>query len=214
MEHNKQVTVILTSCGRFDLLKKTIESFLLHNTYHIKEWYIYEDSGEKVPDEFKKDYPFIKWIEPLKRTGQIVALDTLWSMVTTPYAHCLEDDWLTVAGGFIEESMAILETNPRIMQVWLQHLEPHNQHPVDWTKGYGVMKAAPGLYSGIRFNPSLKRKADYDLIAPFSKHTTFLFDKPWKSEAAIAKVYTARGYKAAILPEVYVKHIGHGRHVT
>ena len=31
-----QVTVVLTSCGRADLLKKTIETFLQFNTYPIK----------------------------------------------------------------------------------------------------------------------------------------------------------------------------------
>lgn len=209
----KEVTVILTSCGRFDLLRITLDSFFKHNTYDIAEFFIYEDSGLPVPQELKDDYPVIKWIEVAERTGQIEALDSLWSLVRTPYAFCMEDDWETLRPGFIEASMEILEAEPKVMQVWLIHPEPNNQHPITWGNKYGIMKAGNGIYSGIRFNPSLKRKADYDLIAPFSKHTTFDPAKAWKSEATIAKVYTNLGFKAAILKDVYIVHRGQNRHV-
>lgn len=39
------VTLVITSCNRFDLLKKTLESFSKNNTYPIKEIIIIEDSG-------------------------------------------------------------------------------------------------------------------------------------------------------------------------
>jgi hypothetical protein len=39
------VTIVLTSCNRPDLLKKTLESFIKHNTYPIKEAIIIDDSG-------------------------------------------------------------------------------------------------------------------------------------------------------------------------
>lgn len=206
------VTCILTSCGRFDLLKITLESFLKYNTYDIADFYIYEDSGLPIPQDLKDNYPFIKWIEPEQRTGQIVALDTLWSIVKTEYAFTIEDDWEFLKQGFIEESMNILETNKKIIQVWLQPLESKNTHPVDWNKlCFGIFKSGPGLWAWHRFNPSLKRKADYDLIAPFSKHTVFNKVKGWKSEAAISKVYNNLGFTAAMLPVQYIKHIGGGR---
>ena len=207
------VTAILTSCGRFDLLRITLDSFFKFNTYDIPEFYIYEDSGLPLPQDLKDDYPFIKWIEPAERTGQIAALDYLWHLVNTPYAFTMEDDWETLRSGFIEASMEILEAEPKVMQVWLIHPEPQNQHPITWGNKYGIMKAGNGVYSGVRFNPSLKRKADYNIIAPFSQHTTFDPEKAWKSEATIAKIYTNLGFKAAILPQVYIKHIGAGRHV-
>lgn len=217
----KEVTCILTSCGRFDLLRITLESFFKHNTYDIAEFLIYEDSGLPVPQDLKDGYPFIIWDTVTKRTGQITALDHLWEYVDTPYAFTMEDDWEFLRPGFIEASMEILESEPKVMQVWLIHPEVNNQHPITWHSktgqfgkwDYGIMKAGNGVYSGIRFNPSLKRKADYDLIAPFSKWTTFDPAKAWKSEATIAKVYTNLGFKAAILSDIYIKHIGAGRHV-
>ena len=206
-----EVTCILTSCGRFDLLYLTIESFLLHNTYHITEFIIYEDSAQPVPDELKKEFPFIRWIEPKFRKGQIVALDTLWHEVKTPYAFTMEDDWITTRGGFIEESLKILQDNPTILQVWLKGLEKNNNAPIDARQYYGIFKRGKELWAWHRFNPSLKRRSDYDLIAPFQKHTDFDPARGYKSEAAISKVYNQLGFTAAILPHQYIKHIGEGR---
>lgn len=223
VQDNKEVTVILTSCGRFDLLRITLESFMKHNTYDIKEFIIYEDSGLKVPKDLKDDYPFIKWVEVIEQTGQIEALDYLWTFcVNTPYAFCCEDDWEFLAPGFIEASMKIMEANPKVLMVWLKELGANNSHPVEWNHStapqvnkpplhYGIFKTSASLWAWHRFNPSLKRKADYDLIAPFSKHTTFDKDRGWKSEAAISQVYNKLGFTAALLPTVYIKHLGEGR---
>lgn len=211
----KEVTCILTSSGRFDLLQRTLESFFLHNTYDIKEFFICDDSGKNVPVELKEKYPFIIWIVPFQLHNQIGSLDQLWSSVRTEYVFCMEDDWETIEPGFIEASMEILERYKEVIQVWLQPIEQNNQHPVVWVdEKHGILKHEPNLWSGFRFNPSLKRKADYDLIAPFSKHTIFDRNKPWKAEADIAKVYWSKGFKAAILSKQYIKHIGEFRHVS
>lgn len=216
---SKEVTCILTSCGRQDLLEITLDSFLKFNEYPIKEYLIYEDSGvaginDKLKEKYKK-LPF-KWFEPNRRTGQIVALDTLWQNVTTPYAFTMEDDWETYRGGFIEKSMEILESDAKIMQVWLREKEDTNQHPILFQAGrdYGIMATNNGLWAGTCFNPSLKRKSDYDLIKSYGKHTQFDRHRPWKAEAAISQLYHRLGFKAAIIFPGYIKHIGYDRHVN
>jgi len=40
------VSLVITSCGRFDLLERTLDSFFKYNTYPIKEVIITEDSTE------------------------------------------------------------------------------------------------------------------------------------------------------------------------
>jgi len=213
---SKKVTCILTSCGRQDLLAITLESFFKFNTYPIHEFFIYEDSGcAGINDHLKEVYPDIKWIEPKERTGQITALDSLWQSVKTEYAFTMEDDWETYKSGFIEKSMEILENHEKIMQVWLREKEDTNQHPIEWPENYdfGIMKTNNGLWAGTCFNPSLKRKSDYDIIKSYGKYTQFSFKSAWKSEAAISQVYHRLGFKAAILPEGYIKHIGWERHV-
>ena len=42
----KDVSLVITSCGRFDLLKRTLDSFFEKNTYPIKKIIITEDSTE------------------------------------------------------------------------------------------------------------------------------------------------------------------------
>lgn len=214
---NPEVTCILTSCGRFDLLRITLESFFKHNTYDVKEFIIYEDSRIEMPDDITDSYQFIRILQrQWGKKSQIDALDTLWSQVETPYAMTLEDDWEFLRPGFIEASMKVLEApaNKDILQCWLTGLEPLNQHPViQFNSEYSILKSEPNLWSGTRFNPALKRKADYDLIAPFSQHTEWNPAKPWKSEADISKVYHKLGFKGAMLKDTYIKHIGGHAHV-
>ena len=45
MEKEKEVTLFITSCGRPQLLKQTLDSFVKYNTYPIKEVILCEDSG-------------------------------------------------------------------------------------------------------------------------------------------------------------------------
>ncbi len=209
------ITVILTSCGRQDLLQQTINSFLLRNTYHITEWWIYEDSGVPgINDVLKSIYPFIKWIEPNNRHGQIVALDTLWSKVKTPYAFHCEDDWLFTRPGFIEKSISIMEAEPKIAHVWLRDAKDLVAHPIQWGMEYGILKASKSLWAGFQFSPSVKRLADYRAIGSYGKYTTFDKNRPWKAEAAISQLYNRLGYKAAILNEAHILHIGADRHVN
>lgn len=211
-----EVTALLTSCGRQDLLERTIDSFIKMNTYPLHDFIVYEDSGiEGINDRLKIKYPFIRWIEPKERTGQIVALDTLFQACTTPYAFMQEDDWLFIRPGFIEASMAIMEALPRVAHVWLRDRSDLVSHPITWGDDYGILKSAPGMWAGFQFSPSLKRLADYKAIGSYGRHTTFERHRPWKAEAAISQLYNRLGYKAAILVDPYIRHIGdNGRHVN
>ena len=52
---NREVTLFITSCGRPELLKKTLISFVKNNTYPIKEVILCEDSGIIGCVDFTKD---------------------------------------------------------------------------------------------------------------------------------------------------------------
>jgi hypothetical protein len=82
---NSEVTVVITSCDRLDLLKPTLDSFFKYNTYPIKRLIISEDSLKVkrkeirnccVPKEAtKNDYLII--INP-KNLGQIGSIDNAY----------------------------------------------------------------------------------------------------------------------------------------
>lgn len=210
----KKVTVCCTSCGRPDLLEQTMDSFIKMNTYPIEAFLIYEDSGTNCNDHLKDKYPFVTWMGRPERVGQIVAIDTMYQEVKTTWIHHQEEDWQFYRPGFIEASMEILESDSKLITVWLRELEDTNQHPVLKTdKGYGIMKTGHGMWQGFTFNPGLRRLKDYEDIKPFSRHTVFNKRRPWLSEAAIGQLYASLGFRAAILNQGYVRHIGADRHV-
>ena len=53
----KEVSFVLTSCGRPKLLNKTLKSFFKYNNYEIKRFFLVEDSvNQVVYDEVKKKW--------------------------------------------------------------------------------------------------------------------------------------------------------------
>ena len=111
------VTVCLTSCGRKDLLIKTIDSFYKFNTYDISNFLIYEDRNENtdsIISEINERYPNIKIFTNDNRLGQRAAIDFLYSLVSTEYIYHCEDDWEFYKCGFIEASIGYLKQDPKI----------------------------------------------------------------------------------------------------
>jgi hypothetical protein len=191
------VTVVITSCGRWDLLEKTLYSFTACNTYPIDRYILIEDSGKaEMKDKIMEKYPFIDVVLNEVPIGQIASIDTAYQMVTTPYIFHLEDDWhFHTEGDFIKESIDILERHGACLQVWIRDNED-NPH-----KATKVIPEWEG-WNGFSFNPGLRRLADYHEIAPYSK---------WKDEKGIDEEYKKLGYFSVILPETYCYHIGYNR---
>ena len=60
MSNYKEVSVVVTSCNRPDLLEKTLDSFNDFNTYPIKKFIVIDDSGVVgCNNDLIKKYPFI-----------------------------------------------------------------------------------------------------------------------------------------------------------
>ena len=99
---DSEVTVVITSCGRFDLLKKTLDSFFTFNTYPVKKVIITEDSGDDgvytaIPEEYKNYFTIIV---NKPKLGQIRSIDKAYSLVDTDYIFHCEDDWDFYRDGF------------------------------------------------------------------------------------------------------------------
>lgn len=212
----RKVTVVCTSCGRPDLLERTLESFFHYNTYPIEEFIVIEDSGEPYLNyHLKKKWPKIKWMDNKKRIGQVKSIDRAYAEVKTDYIYHMEEDWLHYRSGFIEKSISILESDPKILQVWIRNLSDLNGHPTIGTaNGYRIVKTNyKNLFHGFSWNPGLRRLSDYKRIGTFSEHTVFNPEKAGQSEIEIGKLYHSLGYYAVVLKEGYVRHIGFNRHV-
>lgn len=211
------VSVVLTSCGRPDLLRRTIDSFLKYNTFPIAKFIIVEDSGNKaMHDQVKKEYPDFTLMLNEKNIGLIASIDKGYSKVKSPFIFHLEDDWEFYREGFIERSLKILLCNPKIMMVWIRALNDTNGHPVEPKNflcedvPYRIMGThVQGIWHGFGFNPGLRRLSDYKKIGPYSHIAPT--ENTGMRECYVGQQYFKAGFRAATLLEGYTYHIGGGR---
>jgi hypothetical protein len=215
MEQPK-ITICLTSCGRYDLLGRTLSSFFAYNTYpyaNIAEFIISEDNDfdgeimEKIVNMFRGYAPEDLFLRVMfGKVGQIASVDRMYEQVETPYIFHTEEDWETYNSSFIEKSLEIMESHPEILQVHLREQNDLNGHPVIYdNEQYDILEHGVGRWHGFSLNPSLRRLSDYLLINGGYAAVGH--------EVDLSEWYHERGFIAAILKEGYVKHIGQNRHV-
>lgn len=223
------VTAVVTSCGRHDLLQRTLDSFFAHNSFAIDQTIIVED-GPDVPEPLRERYVDrqVLWLATGERGGQIAAIDHAYSHVATPYVFHLEDHWEFYRSGFVEKSMVVLRSDTKCSQVWLRALNNIQQHPVEprifrsacveWRRIAPEHIIQGYRWHGFSFNPGLRRMSDYVAIGRYSNHVRFDFQVPWLAENVIGELYRSLGFHAAILCDAegagYVRHTGYGRRVA
>ncbi len=207
------VSLVVTSCGRHDLLEKTLRSFIQHNRFPIKETIIVEDSAEVSPEWFAKldGLGWKVWITNGCRKGQIYSIDRAYAEVKTPYIAHWEDDWEVFRGGFIEDSLEIMGKFPNIVQCAMRD---DWGHTVIEDKRFPFPVMEPnwaGGWSGFCFNPGLKRLSDYKKIGGYGRHVGY--DPRFVGELELSKLYRSLGFFTAKI-KAACKHIGTGaRHV-
>ncbi len=206
MDIQKEVTFALTSCGRPDLLERTLDSFFKHNTYPITRYKIIDDSTcPELFEDLVAKYPQIEWTFNWERLGQSASIDILYDDIETPWIFHCEDDWLFLQPWFIEESMKFMERQEKIMQAWLRGPADTNGHPLVMANEYDMLRFDyQGCWHGFSFNPGLRRLKEYLLAKPYSSIG-------WEKE--LNKFYYDKGYYAISLKDRYVEHIGWHRHV-
>src|SRR5262245_35379041 len=123
LEPTADITFVLTSCGRFDLLKETLSSFFAQNTAPIARYLLIEDSGDESVRKVAARFPFhIEVMVNRPSLGQIASIDKAYATVTTPYIFHCEDDWRFFRAGFVEESLSLLKHDPSISVVCCRRL--------------------------------------------------------------------------------------------
>jgi Glycosyl transferase family 2 len=226
-----EVTLVLTSCGRQDLLEITLDSFLRYNTFPIHQFIVIEDGdGENnltLANKYSK-YPF-KWLATGTRVGQVAAIDLAYQEVSTDLIFHCEDDWEFTVPGFIEKSSVILQHNDEVLLVGIRALDDVQGHPI--LPGVLAAKNVPyrllchhydagkwGVWHGFTWNPVLWRRRDYNLLGTFASLDPDRNKLAWEVERDASAFYQHRGFFAAILADNdgrgYVRHLGGDRHVN
>ncbi|HCL78329.1 glycosyltransferase family 2 protein [Stutzerimonas nitrititolerans] len=213
---DSDITLVVTSCGRFDLLKRTLESFDRYNTAVMREVFITEDSGDEavracIPEHWREHTTFIVNSPKL---GQLRSIDAAYAQISTGWIFHCEDDWQFYRPGFVEESRLLLEADPQALQVWLRSfhhdLQVHSPYVFlgerQILQGVAFYKLGSHKqdWQGFSFNPGLRRLADYQAHAPYAGHS---------GEKSLSRLYAEADRYALILEGDAVLHTGFGEHV-
>lgn len=226
------VSCILTSCGRFNLLEQTLESFFKYNDYPIKRFVVNDDYGydntnyemddkwQKLNDKFTNVN--FNWTE--YNEGQIKSLDNLMSAVDTPFYYSTECDWETYAPNFIQQSLSILRHDKSVINISLradtdtamQKLEDEVLTTPEGVKYSYFANNRRSALSGFSFNPSVRRLSDYKMIeGGYQSLTTFDVSRAMESEMAINRFYAQHGFKGAIIRgDGFCVHRGGESHIS
>jgi len=179
-ETSADITFVLTSCGRFDLLEETLWSFFAQNTAPIARYLLIEDSGDAAVRKVATSFPLpIDVVVNQPSLGQIASIDKAYATVNTPYVFHCEDDWRFLRPGFIEDSLVLLQHDPSISVVCCRRLDqqkrtlaPLLDAPVDTIGAVAHRKAHPWhdrFWHGYTFNPGLRRMSDYRMLGSFKQ---------------------------------------------
>lgn len=231
MCYQPTVALVVTSCGRKDLLNQTLQSFRRQNTYKLAEVLLIEDG---MLDHKVSDIALLLGIPPKQVTiiknavnmGQIKSIDRAYSNVKSDFIFHCEDDWEFFAPGFIEESMDILSSDPKLICVWLRAHSDTMGHPIEKDQyqtpsgsTYRLLETHfRGIWHGFTFNPGLRRTKDCLALVPYASKTILhkFKGKTAVTESDISIHYLIKGYRAAITGRAggYVRHIGAAAHIT
>ncbi len=208
----EKITFVLTSCGRIDLLNPTLESFFKNNSYKLEKLFLVEDSVDQdVYSQIKKKWnKKINLIFNKNKKGQIQSIVDTYKKIKTPFIFHCEDDWIYIRKNFIEDSLKIMKTDEKIIQVWLESKKSASRLDIF---SYGSLKKIPGEKIGFRkvfckpgwewghfsFRPGVKRMKDYQLIGGYER---------FKNEIDIGEEYKKLGFYTVIIEDPAVEDIG------
>ena len=168
----REVTVVVTSFDRLDLLKDTIDSFNGANSYFIEKFIIIDDSDNReMHDEIRRLYPnYLILTEGHK--GLVECIDQAYSLVTTPYVWHTEDDFHYEKGSFIEKGLVVLKSDKTLMSLGIRYREDLGGYPIlpDILSAEGVEYQIAGEsegWYGFGFQCSLRSMESYNRVKPY-----------------------------------------------
>ncbi len=222
--NQSSVSLVLTSCGRWDLLERTLQSYVDFKSDLVGEFILIDDSGlnskklNEIYNKFKIHFKNSLLIENPKNLGQVKSIDIAYAQVNSEYILHLEDDWEFFEEGFVEEGLVALSANPKILNCIFRDktdLKKNREAPLVEQDKAGYFVEQEWV---ISFNPSLRRVSDYKKTN--QTYTEVIIDLEKKGlsenqcEKDLSKHYKELGYYSVYSKGNYCRHIGYHRHAT
>ena len=206
------ITLVLTSCNRFDLLERTLQS--MHPWLgEISHKVLVEDSDAE-PDLFDRlRASGFRIIVNGRRLGQLASIDIAYAQCNTKFIlHC-EDDWEFSRRPNLEAACRILE----------EGIEGEGEFSVVCFRDVtGTKRSKPELFKDRMVKGSLFRysfeqqyKFNYFTFNPgMLRHDFYRRYGPWRrftNERSIARMMMRKRHAIARELPGIVRHIGKGR---
>lgn len=205
-------SVVITSCGRFNLLQETLASLLPRLDIQPEKIIITEDSGDEAVNDVVAAFPGnFEILINQPKLGQIASIDRAYQTISTPYIFHCEDDWEFFRNGFLQESATLLSLYPDVSMVGLRSRDDLNPRmrgvPTENCGEFNFYFYDPSRhpeYFSYCFNPGLRRLEDYKRIGPFAR---------LGHEPDISYAFKKAGFRMAALENPAVRHTGWDCHV-
>jgi GR25 family glycosyltransferase involved in LPS biosynthesis/GT2 family glycosyltransferase len=227
------VTFTITTCKRFDLFEKSINSFLncCEDIHLIDEWLCVDDnSSEEDRIKMKDMYPFFNfYFKSNNEKGHPQSMNIIRESINTPYYFHMEDDWqFFVKHNYISECLEILQSYPKLGQCLINKNYAETER--DFIVGGIPLKTSNGTrYHVHEYTPTpesqhiFNKKYDYGLSCSYWPHFSF---RPSLVRYSILKElgefdvnvshfemdysyrYINAGYESVFLETIYCLHIG------
>jgi hypothetical protein len=209
-----EVSFVITTCNRLDLLEQTLTSFFDICKFPFKEYIMSDDSGDdmvykQLVDRWGDKF---KIIQNSPKLGLCRTIDKLWQSVTSEYIFHCEDDWRFDSNtNLIEDSLSILQEHDYVHQVQIRHLHdtPHKpENQLYSTLNFVNFRKIPwwrDAWTGYSWNPGLRRKSDYQQMFPNGV-------QEFGDEIDCSKHSMNFNYLAVLLENTACAHIGYDRH--
>ncbi|KZK79558.1 hypothetical protein PsAD46_04270 [Pseudovibrio sp. Ad46] len=207
------VTLCITSCGRLDLLRETLDSFMPRHVQFFADAFLTEDANSQAVREWlQENYPQFKVFMNAPKLGHLRSVDTMYQEVRTPYIFHGEDDWLFEDVEIISACKKILESDSSISVVCVRQFSDLSENQV---KNFQINEVdgikfgchpveRHAKWGAFTFNPSLLRRSLWEQYGPYVQYET---------EAGISIRMKQDGLKIAFLDPGSCKHIGWDAHV-
>ena len=204
------VTVVITSCGRPDLLDETIRALkVFHPTGKM---IISEDSAdEKMIAWLKEAYPDARILSGETRIGLMASIDRLYAAVETPYALHFEDDWVidgpipfdTLRKVLDDETVSVACIR-RFSELKPRHQARSKGWDVDGVQFRAIHPDTHPEWYGYTSNPGLIKRAFWEKHQPVARYR----------HDELSGIAKREGYRVAYMVPGLAEHTGDGRHVV
>lgn len=116
-----RITFSITTCKRYDLFEKTMNSFLncCEDISLIDEWLCMDDnSSVEDRNKMKVNYPFFTFVyKGNNEKGHSISMNMIVERIKTPYVFHCEDDWkFFVKKPYISECLEVINSSENVGQ--------------------------------------------------------------------------------------------------